>query len=155
MCPAYPIPFQAALVALRLLQSIEKPIPQLRVRYQKRKQQKEIARQRHGFISVRPWLQIDCCGGEEATEEEDKGEGWDYGDDADDPEEWGGQQFDARYFLSGGLGLLLDLLAWIAEMRGMQQKLDGGEDEGDGGEGTTKEDGEIMECHCAGDVFCA
>lgn len=76
-CPAYAIPFQAAPTALRLLQSIEKALPQLRVRYHIRNQQKEIARKSHSFIRVCPWLQIDCCGGYEAREKEDDREEWD------------------------------------------------------------------------------
>ena len=52
----YMIPLQAAPIALRLLQSFEKAIAQLRIRYGICEQQKKVADKSNGFISVRPWL---------------------------------------------------------------------------------------------------
>lgn len=56
----YTIPSQATATALRLLQAIEEALPHLRIRYRICDQQKKIARESNGFVSVRPCLQIDC-----------------------------------------------------------------------------------------------
>ena len=69
------IPTQAPLIALGLRQSIEKGIPQLRIRYRVCDQQKEIARQSDGLVCVRPRLHIDGRGGDGAGEKEYEGEG--------------------------------------------------------------------------------
>ena len=73
----YMIPSQATFSASRLLQSIEITVPQSRIRYRIRDQQKEIARKSNGFVCVGPWLQIDCRRRYGAGEKEDESEGGD------------------------------------------------------------------------------
>ena len=52
-------------------------------------------------------------------------------------------------------GELLGLLGGTAEMSGMQEKLDGGEEDGDRSEGATEDYGEPMECERADDIVDA